>query len=559
MGTSEKLVTIAENIPKVYKSGQASMVDETKIIKKTVSGESVMLDDVSEIPHKIEVKLSSGGKNLWEHGDVNDFAENSGGKKVKLLSGITYTFSALVTSTDVERTTCLVYDTTNAVFLGQINRDVRSSITFTPTKQVNEIRLYASDRQVTSVGDTATFSDIMIEENNTATEYEPYKETLTDYSGVRLNKYGKNLLNQAGMKTGVQSGVTLEYLEDEDCFLLNGTSTANDNKFMTYINVKDKYGEVNTLSVTYISGEVTIPSGSAVFYIGRYGYTDSGNSNWCCVDLTTLNTSITKALTGTQMDRAWIYLTSGVSFVNYKFRIQLEHGSQATPYEKFKGQTLIANADGTVEGVKSISPYMYMTTDNPNCTINAEYHKSYGMQTEYDRFWDTYQDEGNRTDYTNAFSGIGWVNEIFKPKYPIDSPLKYNQLFRFAFITHINYDLNLTKMTNANLVFDSCAKLVKIQKIITNENVTYTQWFGWCIALETIAFDGTIGKSIDFQYSTKLTKASILNIFSVLSSTVAGQTLTLSKTAVTNAFGSTTATEWTNLVATKTNWTISLV
>ena len=102
------------------------------------------------------------------------------------------------------------------------------------------------------------------------------------------------------------------------------------------------------------------------------------------------------------------------------------------------------------------------------------------------------------------------------------------------------------------------AKYIK-EENITNENVTYTQWFGWCIALETIAFDGTIGKSIDFQYSTKLTKASILNIFSVLSSTVAGQTLTLSKTAVTNAFGSTTATEWTNLVATKTNWTISLV
>lgn len=418
MGTSEKLVTIAENIPKVYKSGQASMVDETKIIKKTVSGESVMLDDVSEIPHKIEVKLSSGGKNLWEHGDVNDLTEISGGKKVKLLSGITYTFSALVTSTDVERTTCLVYDTTNAVFLGQINRDVRSSITFTPTKQVNEIRLYASDRQATSVGDTATFKDIMIEENDTVTEYEPYKETLTDYSNVAV-------------------------------------------------------------SVGTNESEIT--------------------------------------------------------------------------------QILTVNTDGTVEGVKSTSPYMYMTTDNQNVTINATYHKSYGMQTEYDRFWDTYQDEGNRTDYTNAFSGIGWVNEIFKPKYPIDSPLKYNQLFRFAFITHINYDLNLTKMTNANLVFDSCTKLVKIQKIITNENVTYTQWFGWCIALETIAFDGIIGKSIDFQYSTKLTKASILNILNALSPTITGQTLTLSKTAVTNAFGSTTATEWTNLVATKTNWTISLV
>ena len=53
MTTAEKLVKVAENVPKVYKAGQQSMVDESKIIEKTVSGSVIALDDVSEIPHEV--------------------------------------------------------------------------------------------------------------------------------------------------------------------------------------------------------------------------------------------------------------------------------------------------------------------------------------------------------------------------------------------------------------------------------------------------------------------------------------------------------------------------
>ena len=34
-----------------------------------------------------------------------------------------------------------------------------------------------------------------------------------------------------------------------------------------------------------------------------------------------------------------------------------------------------------------------------------------GVQAEHVRFWSGYQDNGNRTDYSRAFSGKGWTDE----------------------------------------------------------------------------------------------------------------------------------------------------
>ena len=77
-------------------------------------------------------------------------------------------------------------------------------------------------------------------------------------------------------------------------------------------------------------------------------------------------------------------------------------------------------------------------------------------------------------------------------------------------------------------------------------------------SLKEIRFEGVIGDTISFSDATKLSKASMENTISHLSDTASGKTLTLSKTAVNNAFGSSTGTEWLALVASKPNWTISL-
>ena len=91
---AEKLMTVAENVPKVYAAGQSSMVDESKIIEKTVSGAFISVDDVSEIPHSVgckvsgiddltSVKVTRCGKNLF---DINRACNVSGGNEYDTFS-----------------------------------------------------------------------------------------------------------------------------------------------------------------------------------------------------------------------------------------------------------------------------------------------------------------------------------------------------------------------------------------------------------------------------------------------------------------------------------------
>lgn len=53
-----------------------------------------------------------------------------------------------------------------------------------------------------------------------------------------------------------------------------------------------------------------------------------------------------------------------------------------------------------------------------------------GKKAEYDRFWDTYQDFGNRTAYQYAFAGNSWVNLIHELKYPIKFPTEASETTR---------------------------------------------------------------------------------------------------------------------------------
>lgn len=110
-------------------------------------------------------------------------------------------------------------------------------------------------------------------------------------------------------------------------------------------------------------------------------------------------------------------------------------------------------------------------------------------------------------------------------------------------------------------VFLTTQKLVTIDKIIVGENTKeYTNWFTNNTTLENLTIEGVIDKNgFDTKSCTKLSKASIISIINCLSTNTSGLSITLSKTAVETAFGSTTSTEWTTLIGTRPNWTISLV
>lgn len=93
-----------------------------------------------------------------------------------------------------------------------------------------------------------------------------------------------------------------------------------------------------------------------------------------------------------------------------------------------------------------------------------------------------------------------------------------------------------------------------------------TSMFDACRELVEVRFKGTMSYSMKIKYSTKLSKDSILSLMACLSDEAIGKTVTFSQTAVNTAFETSsgaadgsTSTEWAELIATKPNWTVSLV
>ena len=150
-----------------------------------------------------------------------------------------------------------------------------------------------------------------------------------------------------------------------------------------------------------------------------------------------------------------------------------------------------------------------------------------GQKSEYDRFWDAYQNNGEAMDYSYSFSGINWDDDCYNPKYLIKCTTCIN-MFRNSIITDAKVDIDLSE-GNGTYVLANCRNLVRIPKIIVNENVIFTGWLTTCTALEEIRFEGTIGKSLDIHWSTKLSAESYENIFKCMTVTVSGQTLTVPK------------------------------
>ena len=120
--------------------------------------------------------------------------------------------------------------------------------------------------------------------------------------------------------------------------------------------------------------------------------------------------------------------------------------------------------------------------------------------------------------------------------------------------------------TNFGYMFNSCSKLTNIPQLDTSNGINFSSMFYNCTDLTNLTMTGTIkANGMELHYSTKLSKASIISVINALSDTTNALKVQLSKTAVNNAFETSsgvadgsTSEEWTTLIATKANWTIAL-
>ena len=175
--------------------------------------------------------------------------------------------------------------------------------------------------------------------------------------------------------------------------------------------------------------------------------------------------------------------------------------------------------------------------------------KQRGKQEEYDCFWDSYQQNGERTNYSQAFTRQGWSDANFRPKYDIKPTEKLTHLFTMSRITDVVAILNecgviidtskvpgsadqwtsgevthlpAFSFESADLLkntFGWSYKLHTIDKVILREDGgnTFDRPFVTCNELTNLTIEGKIGQSgFDVADSKNLSRDSLMSIINAL-------------------------------------------
>ena len=185
-----------------------------------------------------------------------------------------------------------------------------------------------------------------------------------------------------------------------------------------------------------------------------------------------------------------------------------------------------------------------------------------GVKSEYDRFWDNYQNYGKRTDYQQGFAGHGWIAQTFKPKYNVTVSGAANQMFMRSRIegdlvqifddlgleqldtskiynpNYLFYDsfftrigtIDLTSAIYSSYIFQVCPYLKTIDLVILKDDgsTQVNQWFERSPEIEEIRIRGVIGQNgFDMSMCKNLSEESGLSIISALSTTTTGLSVTL--------------------------------
>jgi hypothetical protein len=150
----------------------------------------------------------------------------------------------------------------------------------------------------------------------------------------------------------------------------NGYDVLDDNSIRVYSN------RGYTVGVKY---SVYAPVGTTITMSYEYelGGKATGHYNLCITDngAGIVNSTITKTIPASGKIEFEFARTGGNNDKNGWIDIknfQVEIGATPTEYESYTETEYTANADGTVEGVKSISPVMNLMADKAGAVINAE-------------------------------------------------------------------------------------------------------------------------------------------------------------------------------------------
>lgn len=168
-------------------------------------------------------------------------------------------------------------------------------------------------------------------------------DTITDFSGVTVTRCGKNLFDNQTKNSHWE----LKFVNGSN----TGEIIANNSTFTSdYIRIMPSV----KLTGNYIK--------NWAFYNDNKTFVNGSESK---------SSSVTRTLT--VPNNAYYIRFSCQIEKNNGSGVQLEFGTTSTEYEKYKEQTAMANANGTVDGLNSLSPSMTVLSDNNNTMIHISY------------------------------------------------------------------------------------------------------------------------------------------------------------------------------------------
>ncbi len=340
-------------------------------VKGKLSGVIVAANDISPVEHTVAVKVH--GKNLFN--TIDDFAQTSetnytfengvlnivgsyANKWLEIEEGKTYTFSAI--STRVGETGGGIYIRTYTedklgytnVLYDTVNLSPR--VTFTAEKGHTYLRVTFYGSTKSNAEESATYSNIQLEEGAVATEYEPY----LDLSTVTVSRYGKNLIEHPFYYNArTINGVTFTPRAD-GTVAVSGTATAN-----TYFALNGGFAvEAAPIPSTLKVGKEYTISDAMLFLYTADGETKAFNEGTFTMP------------EGYEYYGIFVYVPSGAT-MSAILGPQLEAGTSHTEFESYTKTSYAVLSDGTADGVLSLAPSMTLLADNAGVILDVVYNR----------------------------------------------------------------------------------------------------------------------------------------------------------------------------------------
>ncbi len=353
MSIAEKLVTIAENQQKVYEAGASDFG-----LKGKGQGELVTLNNVHPIEHKIEVglrsknlvnilapdQIPSNGFDVLDNNSIRVYANRGFAVGVKYYvyapEGTTITMSyeyELGGEATRHYNQCII-DGGSAIVEKTITKTIPAS-----GKIEFEFARLGGNNDKNGWVDIKNFQ---VEVGNTPTAYAPY---IADFSDCKVKVRGKNLLDKNNYMQWANQGNALGICLD---------------------NLID--GQTYTFSTNIPLKQIKISS-----HPGGYTCDGSANNDNGFTTHTWTHKRAAQISADTTLYMCF-YLLGSTTMVNDisqldGYQLQIEYGTTPTEYTEYiEPAEYTAAADGTVEGVKSISPVMNISTDKAGAVIDAE-------------------------------------------------------------------------------------------------------------------------------------------------------------------------------------------